>query len=151
MSADDPLTVYMREFAAQLKARGLRRRRILTEVRAHVSEAVADLERDRPNERAVREAIARFGSAPEIAAQFNSPPPSTRLAARRLAVLWAAWLAAMAMGSATVWAAAQGGSAPVAHVLATHRHAAHAPVARAPVTHGHAAHAHRPASSGLWR
>lgn len=110
MSAtDDPVGAYVRALEAQLQIRGPhRRRRILNEVRAHLSEALTDVEPGCSRDSAAREAIARFGSAHDIAASFNAARGERRPLARRLATLWATWIVAMAMGSVTVWAAAQG-------------------------------------------
>jgi hypothetical protein len=107
-AADDPVGAYVRALEAQLQIRGpRRRRRILNEVRAHLSEALIDLEPGCSREGAAREAIARFGSAREIAAVFNATRGERRPLARRLVTLWATWIVAMAMGSVTVWAAVQ--------------------------------------------
>lgn len=107
-ATDDPVAAYVGEFEAQLQIRGPRRRRILNEVRTHLSEALIDVELGRSRDSAAREAIARFGSAREIAANFNATRRERRPLARRLVTLWAAWIVAMAMGSVTVWAAVQG-------------------------------------------
>jgi hypothetical protein len=110
MSAtDDPVGAYVRALEAQLQIRSpRRRRRILNEVRAHLSEALDDVEPGCSRDSAAREAIARFGSARDIAANFNAARGERRPLARRLVTLWAAWIVAMGMGSMTVWAAAQG-------------------------------------------
>jgi hypothetical protein len=107
-AADDPVGAYVRALEAQLQIRGpRRRRRILDEVRAHLSEALIDVEPGCSRDSAAREAIARFGSPREIAAVFNATRGERRPLARRLVTLWSAWIVAMAMGSVTVWAAAQ--------------------------------------------
>ena len=63
---------YLDELSRHLRAGRLRRRRILAEVKAHLADAGGD-----------EEAIARFGSAAEVAARFNDVlrPPRPRLAA----------------------------------------------------------------------
>jgi hypothetical protein len=107
-AAEDPVGAYVRALEAQLQIRDpRRRRRILNEVRAHLSEALIDLESGCSRDSAAREAIARFGSAREIAAVFNAARGEHRPLARRLVTLWATWIVAMAMGSVTVWAAVQ--------------------------------------------
>jgi hypothetical protein len=117
-TTDDPVAAYVRALDAQLQIRGpRRRRRILNEVRAHLSEAMLDIEPGCSRDSAAREAIARFGSARDIAASFNAARGERRPLARRLVTLWAAWIVAMGMGSVTVWAAAQGPqSSSAAHV-----------------------------------
>lgn len=107
MSAEDPIAIYVRELKAHLRARGPRRRRIVDEVEAHLCERRSDIQRAGTSEprAAAREAIARFGDAEGMAAQFNRVERKLRPFERRLATLWLAWIAAMAMGTATVWAA----------------------------------------------
>ena len=107
MSVEDPIAIYIRELKAHLRARGLRRRRIVDEVEAHLCERRSDLQRAGVSEpaAAAQEAIARFGDAAGMAAQFNRVDRRLRPFERRLATLWLAWIAAMAMGTATVWAA----------------------------------------------
>jgi hypothetical protein len=108
-TTNDPVDAYVRALEAQLQIRAPhRRRRILNEVRAHLSEALTDVEPGCSRDSAAREAIARFGSARDIAASFNATRAERRPLARRLVTLWATWIVAMAMGSVTVWAAAQG-------------------------------------------
>jgi HAAS len=111
MSAEDPIAIYIRELKAHLRARGPRRRRIVSEVRTHLCERRSDIQRDGVSEprAAAQEAIARFGDAERMAAQFNRVPRTLRPFERRLATLWLAWIAAMAMGTATVWAAVDSG------------------------------------------
>lgn len=67
---------YLAELSQHLCVGPLRRRRILAEVEAHLTDAGGD-----------EEAVARFGTAEEVAARFNElrPTPRPRLAA--LAVL----------------------------------------------------------------
>ena len=124
MSAQDPIALYLTELKAHLRARGLRRRRILCEVQAHLRQRRSDLQRTGMSEprAAEREAIARFGDAQEMAAQFNRLDRRFRPFERRLVALWLAWIAAMAMGSATVWAAVDS-SGPSARTI-EHRVAA---------------------------
>lgn len=107
MSGQDQISAYLRELKAHLRVRGLRRRRILEEVQTHLLQSANDL-RSRglsDSDQATQAAIDRFGSAKGMAAQFNSRPAKRRMLERRLIVLWTSWIAAMAMGSATVWAA----------------------------------------------
>jgi hypothetical protein len=111
MSAEDPIAIYIRELKAHLRARGPRRRRIVAEVQTHLCERRSDIQRDGVSEpqAAAQEAIARFGDAEGMAAQFNRVQRTLRPFERRLATLWLAWIAAMAMGTATVWAAVDSG------------------------------------------
>jgi hypothetical protein len=125
---DDPVAVFLRELDTQLRPRGLARRRIAKEVRAHLEDSIEGLEHESELTRssATEETLARFGNARQLAAQFNALPTRRSVAARRLAVLWIAWLGAMGMGSATVWAsfdasAAAGGSQHRTTVIRTVR------------------------------
>lgn len=106
MSAEDPIDAYMVELRAHLRARGRRRQRIVEEVEDHLSARCGDLRRQGLSEprAAAREAIARFGDARGVADQFNAQR-RPRIVERRLTALWVSWIAAMAMGTATVWAA----------------------------------------------
>ncbi|HEV7942825.1 MAG TPA: permease prefix domain 1-containing protein [Solirubrobacteraceae bacterium] len=121
MSTPDPIALYIKELKAHLRARGLRRRRIICEVQAHLRQRRSDLQRTGMSEphAAEREAIARFGDAQEMAAQFNRLDRGFRPFERRLVALWLAWIAAMGMGSATVWAAVDS-SGPPAHAVQHH-------------------------------
>ena len=71
MRTTDPIAVYVRELGSRLGGSWLRRRRIIAEVRSHLSEAVAS---DRLAEQdpagAARRAIARFGTVEETAQAF---------------------------------------------------------------------------------
>lgn len=125
MSHEDPIAVYMRELKRHLRVRGLRRRRIVEEVECHLSQRRTDLQRDRGIEprSAAMEAIQRFGAAEEMAAQFNRAPRRPRILERRLIALWVSWIAAMAMGTATVWAAVDS-PGPSGHLGIAHRNQA---------------------------
>lgn len=124
---EDPVAAYLRELETDLRRRRSRRR-IAREVRGHLEEGIEVLERERNLTRsaAAAETLDRFGGARQLAAQFNAISTRRSVAVRRLAVLWIAWLGAMGMGSATVWASLHG-PAPAR----TSRHAATvAPLAR---------------------
>jgi hypothetical protein len=71
MRATDPIAVYLSELGSRLGGSWVRRRRIIAEVRAHLSEAVASdpLAEQDPAE-AARRAIARFGTVDEMAQSF---------------------------------------------------------------------------------
>jgi hypothetical protein len=103
------IDLYVKELSSQLRFHGLRRWRIVREVRDHLSESASDFERKQRAGRgsAEHDAIARFGGARQIAAELNARPPAHSRAAHRLALLWVSWIAAMGMGSATVWAAVE--------------------------------------------
>jgi hypothetical protein len=107
MSPEDPIAVYLKELKAHLRARGPRRRRILAEVEAHLCQRRMDLQRAgvAESDAAAQEAVARFGDPRRMAAQFNEVRRRPRILERRLTALWVSWIAAMAMGTATVWAA----------------------------------------------
>ncbi len=117
MSAEDPIALYLAELKAHLRAHGPRRRRILVEVEAHLCQRCADLQKAGIAEpSAAQEAVARFGDARRVAAQFNETRRGPRILERRLTALWVSWIAAMAMGTATVWAAVDSpGSSFAAH------------------------------------
>jgi hypothetical protein len=105
MDTPDPIDVYLRELKRELRVRGMARRRILAELRAHLLDAVeAEGSKGADEGVAAQRAVVRFGLAAETARQFNC------LAARRGAVLRRAlvpWIAAIALSltaTATVWA-----------------------------------------------
>jgi hypothetical protein len=105
MDTPDPIDAYLRELKRELRVRGMARRRILAELRAHLLDAVeAEQSRGAEEGVAAQRAVVRFGLVAETARQFNC------LAARRGAVLRRAlvpWIAAVAlslMATATVWA-----------------------------------------------
>jgi hypothetical protein len=138
----DPVAAYVRELEVHLRRRGRVRGRITGEVRGHLEEGIEALARERnlPRSVAAAETIARFGSAEELAGQFNATPKRRSEASRRLAVLWIAWLGAMGMGSATVWAAFDGSAGAgrshgQATVARTHGPACASPGARGTRTH----------------
>jgi hypothetical protein len=71
MPADGPIAGYVRELGPRLGGSWLRRRRIIAEVRAHLSEAVAsDPLAEQDPAAAARRAIARFGTVEEVAEAF---------------------------------------------------------------------------------
>jgi hypothetical protein len=75
MRATDPIAVYVRELGSRLGGSWLHRRRIIAEVRDHLSEAVASdplVEQDPAA--AARRAIARFGTVEETARAFAAGP-----------------------------------------------------------------------------
>ncbi|MDQ3162176.1 MAG: hypothetical protein M3Q92_04990, partial [Actinomycetota bacterium] len=67
---------YLAELSQHLRVGPLRRRRILAEVEAHLTDAGGD-----------EEAVARFGTAAEVAGRFNELGPSPRPRLAALAVL----------------------------------------------------------------
>jgi HAAS domain-containing protein len=73
MPARDPIAAYLRELGSRLGGPWPRRRRIIAEVRAHLSEAVAsDPLAEQDPAAAARRAIARFGTAEETAQAFTA-------------------------------------------------------------------------------
>jgi hypothetical protein len=75
MRTSDPIAVYVRELGSRLGGSWLRRRRIIAEVRSHLSEAVAsDPLAERDPAEAARRAIARFGTVDETVQAFAAAP-----------------------------------------------------------------------------
>jgi hypothetical protein len=71
MRAEEPIAAYVRELGPRLGGSWLRRRRIIAEVRAHLSETVAcDPLAEQDPAGAARQAIARFGTVDEMAQAF---------------------------------------------------------------------------------
>ncbi|MHB1999962.1 MAG: permease prefix domain 1-containing protein [Solirubrobacteraceae bacterium] len=106
-SEPDPIGAYLQELEGRLRARRIVSRRALSEVRAHLVESAEELARRSGSTRAAaeREAVERFGDAAELARDLDAARRRRSVAAHRFVTLWVAWAAAMAMGSATVWAA----------------------------------------------
>jgi hypothetical protein len=126
METPDPIGAYLRELKRELRVRGRARRRILTEVRAHLLDA-AEAEQSRGAEESVtaRRAVIRFGLAAETADQFNCLAGRRGVFLRRALVPWIAAVALTSMATATVWASHAGPSPPqqaVAHPAARQRH-----------------------------
>src|SRR4051812_14607136 len=92
MRATDPIAVYLSELESRLGGSWLRRRRIIAEVRAHLSEAVAsDPLAEQDPAAAARRAIARFGTVDEMAQSFaDGRERDFRWGRARLAVVVAA-------------------------------------------------------------
>lgn len=91
MGAEEPIAAYVRELGPRLGGSWLRRRRIIAEVRAHLSEAVASdplAEQDRAE--AARRAIARFGTVEEMAQAFAGRERGFRPGRGRLGIAAAA-------------------------------------------------------------
>lgn len=132
----DPIGAYLAELEAELGVRRLLRRRVLCEVRLHLHESADELVQCNATTRSLaeREAVARFGGVEELARGLKSVCARRSLVANRLVTLSVAWAAAMAMGSATVWAAvdlqstasirAQAGVSHRVHASATRSHRA---------------------------
>jgi hypothetical protein len=115
----NPIAEYLAELADQLRPR--RRRRILTEVRAHLLEAVAaDVGRGIDPERAARSAVERFGSPERVATQFNAVRRHPSAVLHRAAAVMLASATMATLGTATVWAIEPGSSHAHAH---SHHHA----------------------------
>ncbi len=118
MDTPDPIAAYLRELRRELRARGRARRRILTEVRAHLSDA-AEAEQSRGAEEslAAQRAIVRVGLAAETADQFNCPAGRRGVVLRRALVPWIAAVALTSIATATVWAS-HAGPAPTQQAVA---------------------------------
>jgi hypothetical protein len=105
MDAHDPIDGYLRDLKRELRVRGRARRRILTEVRAHLLEAIAaESSRGVEEGLAAQRAVARFGLVPETAHQFNGVAGRRGAVVRRALVPWIAAGALTSTASATVWA-----------------------------------------------
>jgi hypothetical protein len=105
MDAPDPIDAYLRELRRELRVRGRARRRILTEVRAHLLDAIAaEGSRGVEESLAAQRAVARFGVVPETAHQFNCLAGRRGAVVRRALVPWIAAVALTSTASATVWA-----------------------------------------------
>ncbi len=117
MDIPDPIDAYLRELKRELRVRGRARRRILTEVRAHLLDA-AEAERSTGAEEGVtaRRAVVRFGLGAETARQFNTLAGGRGAVLRRALVPWIAAVALTSMATATVWAS-HAGSGPPQHAV----------------------------------
>jgi hypothetical protein len=105
MDTPDPIDAYLREFKRELRARGMARRRILAELRAHLLDAV-EAEQCRGAEEGVaaQRAVLRFGLVAETVRQFNCLAARRGAVVRRALVPWIAAVALSLMATATVWA-----------------------------------------------
>jgi hypothetical protein len=105
MDTPDPIDAYLREFEHELRARGMARRRILAELRAHLLDAV-EAEQCRGAEEGVaaQRAVLRFGLVAETARQFNCLAARRGAVLRRVLVPWIAAVAFTSLATATVWA-----------------------------------------------
>jgi hypothetical protein len=105
MDTPDPIHAYLREFKRELRVRGMARRRILAELRAHLLDA-AEGEESRGGEEGVaaQRAIVRFGLAAETACEFNCLADRRSAVLRRALVPWIVVAALSSTATATVWA-----------------------------------------------
>lgn len=112
MDIPDPIDAYLHELKRELRVRGRARRRIWTEVRAHLLDA-AEAEQSRGAEEGVaaQRAVVRFGLAADTARQFNCLAGRRGAVLRRALVPWIAAVALTSTATATVWAF-QAGPAP---------------------------------------
>jgi hypothetical protein len=122
-----PIGAYMAELEGRLGVRRILSRRVLAEVRSHLGESAEELARRSAMTRTVaeREAVARFGAADELAHDLRAARNRRSSAAHRIAALWVTWAVAMAMGSATVWAAVDWQPATPTSAAGTSRAAIH--------------------------
>jgi hypothetical protein len=103
------IDAYLDELERQLRAPRQARRRILTEVRAHLLDATeAEQPRTTEGTDAAERAILRFGPAVETARQFNRRAGRRNALLRRALVPSIAACAVTSMATATVWAFAPG-------------------------------------------
>ena len=118
-----PIAGYLDELAALLRRSA--RRRILAEVRMHLTDA-ADAAHvpGEGTEAAQRRAVARFGSPQEVARAFNAVRRPRRALPRRAAAVVLASGAMASLGTATVWALEPGASSQ-AHAAAHAGHPTH--------------------------
>jgi hypothetical protein len=105
MDATDRIDVYLDELERQLRVPRRARRRILTEVRAHLLDA-AEAEQSWVADgfRAAERAVLRFGPAVETARQFDRRASRRNTLLRRAVVPSIAAVAVTSMATATVWA-----------------------------------------------
>jgi hypothetical protein len=105
MDAADPIDAYLDELKSQLRVPRRTRRRIVTEVRAHLLDA-AEAEQSSTTEGicAAERAVLRFGLAAETARQFNRRAGRRNALLRRALVPSIAAFAVTSMATATVWA-----------------------------------------------
>ena len=105
---------YLEELAPHLRRR--RRRRILTEVGAHLLDAAAAAERGGTEpELAATAAVARFGPPDRVARQFNAVRAQRGTIVRRVSAVMLAGAATASLGTATVWALEPGTGAHAHH------------------------------------
>jgi hypothetical protein len=131
MDRANPIDAYLEELKSELRVSRRTRRRILTEVRAHLLDA-AEAERASTGDesRAAGRAVLRFGPAVETAREFNRPAGSRNALLRRALVPSIAAFAVSSMATATVWGfspgAAPSRARPAAdHLARKHRDAHH--------------------------
>jgi hypothetical protein len=130
MDGADRIDAYLDELERELRVPRRARRRILTEVRAHLLDAA---EAEQPwatkGSCAAERAVLRFGPATETARQFNRPTGRRYALLRRALVPSIAAFVVTSMATATVWAFGPG-PAPSSsrqapdHLAHRHHHAA---------------------------
>jgi hypothetical protein len=130
MDAAERIDAYLNELGRQLRVSRRARRRILTEVRAHLLDA-AEAEQSSTADWscAAERAVLRFGPAAETALQFNRPARQRNALFRRTLVPAIAAFALTSMATATVWAFGPGPSPARSRqvpdrVVQRHRHTA---------------------------
>jgi hypothetical protein len=105
MDAADRIDAYLDELERHLRVPRGARRRILTEVRAHLLDAAEVEQRWTAEESCAAErAVLRFGLAAETARQFNFRAGRRNALLRRALVPSIAAFAVASMATATVWA-----------------------------------------------
>lgn len=109
MDAADPIDAYLDELKSQLRVSRRARRRILTEVHAHLLDAA---EAEQPwaaeGSSGAERAVLRFGLAADTARQFNRHAGRSSALLRRALVPAIAAFAVTSMATATVWAFSPG-------------------------------------------
>jgi hypothetical protein len=147
MDAADPIDAYLDELERQLRVPRRARRRILTEVRAHLLDAAEAEQPATEGSCAAERAVLRFGPAAETARQFNIRAGRRNALLRRALVPSMAAVAVTSMVTATVWAFGPGPApsrprqAP-AHLPQRQRCAAERERLDAPCLHSGRARAH---------
>jgi hypothetical protein len=105
MDTADRIDAYLEELKRQLRVPRRTRRRILTEVRAHLLDAAEAEQPWAANGRCAAErAVLRFGPAVETARQFDRRVSRRNALLRRALVPSIAAVAVTSMATATVWA-----------------------------------------------
>jgi hypothetical protein len=105
MDATDRIDAYLDELERQLRVPRRARRRILSEIRAHLLDALeAEQASTAEGSRAAERAVLRFGLAAEVARQFNLRAGRRHALLRRALVPSIAAFAVASTATATVWA-----------------------------------------------
>lgn len=122
---DDPRRRFLDALKRELCGGPLTRRRVLSEIAAHLDDAVAELEACGHSEHAaVEEALRRLGDVGMITTAFREARPERRRWSTVRSLRSPAWIAVAAMSLVTAWAAdlpqASGAKATTRTLSSTH-------------------------------